>query len=56
MPTSEAQKKASIKHNQKMDSITLRPSKDVGQKIRDAAAREGKPLQRFILDILADYI
>ena len=52
MPTSESQKRASIAYNRRQDSITLRPSKEEGQKIRDAAQKAGKSLQGYILDIL----
>ena len=50
MPTSEAQKRANIAYNRRQDSITLRPSKEEGAKIRQAAADAGQPLQRYILD------
>ena len=52
MATSEAQKKASSRWNRKQDSIMLRPSKEEGREIREAAAKSGKSLQRYILDIL----
>ena len=50
MPTSEAQKRANIAYNRRQDSITLRPSKEEGAEIRQAAADAGQPLQRYILD------
>lgn len=46
----EAQKRASIAYNRRQDSITLRPSKEEGAEIRQAAADAGQPLQRYILD------
>ena len=49
MPTSESQKRASIKHNKSMESITIRPSKEIGALIRDAAKAAGVPLQRYIV-------
>lgn len=49
MPTSEAQKRASTKHNRSMESITIRPSKETGALIRDAANAAGVPLQRYIV-------
>ncbi len=52
MATSDAQKRANIAYNRRQDSITLRPSKEEGQKIRDAAQKAGKSLQGYILDIL----
>ena len=50
MPTSEAQKRANVAYNRRMDSITLRPSKEEGAAIRQAAADAGQPLQRYVLD------
>lgn len=50
MPISDAQKRANIAYNRRMDSITLRPSKEEGAEIRQAAADAGQPLQRYILD------
>lgn len=50
----EAQRRAVIAYNKKQDSITLRPDKETGQKIRQAAQDAGKPLQRFILDAVLE--
>lgn len=47
--STEAQKRASTNYNRKQDSITIRPSKEVGAAIRAAAAASGKPLQVYIL-------
>ena len=52
MPTSESQKKASIKYNRSMDSITIRPSKQIGAEIRAAAELAGLPLQRYIIEAI----
>ena len=49
MPTSESQKKANIKYNRSRESITIRPSKEIGALIRDAANAAGVPLQRYIV-------
>lgn len=49
---SPAQSKASIKYNRSHDSITLRPDKETGKAIRDAASASGKSLQNFILDAI----
>lgn len=46
----EAQIRASVKHNKTKDSITLRPSKEEGQQIRQAAAASGQSVQQYILD------
>ena len=56
MATSEAQKRASIEYNRRQDSITIRPSKDRGAAIREAAAQEGQSVQAFILRVLEEYI
>ena len=50
MKTTQAQRDAVILYNQKQDNIMIRPSKDKGTLIRQAAAKEGKPIQRYILD------
>ena len=34
----------------------IRPSKEEGEAIRNAAAKAGKSVQAFILDILREYI
>lgn len=50
--TSEAQIRASVAYNRKKDSITIRPSKEEGARIRAAAAEAGLSVQAFILDTL----
>ena len=47
---SEAHKKASYKYNASKDNIMLRPSKEEGERIRQAAQADGKSLQNYILD------
>lgn len=47
---SQARIDANVRYNRKQDAIMLRPDKDVGQRIRAAAAAAGQPLQRYILD------
>ena len=49
MAVSEAHKRASLKWNSARDSITIRPTKEVGAAIRAAAASAGMSLQQFIL-------
>lgn len=46
----EAQIKAAVKHNKTKDSIMLRPSKEEGRDIRQAAADAGESLQGYILE------
>lgn len=50
MAVSDAHKRASAKWNASRDNIMIRPEKEEGQKIRDAAARAGQSVQAFILD------
>lgn len=46
----EAQSKASTKYNKSRDNIMVRPTKEEGQRIREAAAAAGISVQQFILD------
>lgn len=46
----EAQKGAVKRYQAGRDAIMLRPSKDEGREIRQAATDAGKSLQGFILD------
>ena len=50
--STQAQIRSAVKSNQKKDAIMIRPSKDNGALIRNAAAQAGKPVQRYILDIV----
>ena len=50
MAVSDAHKRASAKWNASRDNIMIRPEKEEGQKIRDAAARAGQSVQTFILN------
>lgn len=50
METSDARIRANVKYNKSRDNIMIRPSKDEGQQIRQAAAEAGKSVQAFILD------
>ena len=56
MPVSEAKKKANAKWNASKDNIMIRPSKEEGAKIRQAAADAGKSVQAFILEVLRERI
>lgn len=53
---SEAQTKASVKHNKKKDSITIRPDREIGTKIRTAAEDRGISVTEFILNAVEKYI
>lgn len=52
MATSEAQKRASCKWNASRDNITIRPEKEEGQQIRQAAANAGQSVQQYILQAI----
>lgn len=53
---SESNRKAVKKYQEGRDAIMLRPSKEEGSKIRAAAAKAGKSVQSWILDILRPHI
>ena len=52
----EAQIRANIAYNKRQDSITIRPSKEEGARIRQAAADAGMSVQAFILSALREKI
>lgn len=56
MAVSEAHKKASRKWDSSRDSITIRPTKEVGARIRAAAAAAGLSIQQFILAAVDEYL
>ena len=45
----DAQIRASVAHNKKMGSITIRPPKEVDSQIRAAAKQAGESLSEYIL-------
>lgn len=52
----EAEKRAVREYQKRQDNIMIRPSKEEGAKIRQAAADAGKSVQSFILDVLREHI
>ena len=54
MATSEAQKRASYKWNSSRDNIMIRPDKETGAKIRQAAADAGQSVQQYILQAISE--
>lgn len=52
---SVAQTKASVKHNKSKDSITIRPDKQTGAKIREAAKERGISVTELILSAVKEY-
>ena len=54
MATSEARIRANVKYNKSRDNIMVRPSKEIGQQIRQAAADAGQSVQQYILQAVSD--
>lgn len=52
MMSTEAQKRASTEFNRKQDNIMIRPSKEIGAKIRAAAADAGQSVQAYVLQAI----
>ena len=52
--SSRAHIQANIKYNRSRDNIMIRPTKEEGAEIRQAAAAAGKSVQAYILDVLRD--
>lgn len=52
MPSTPAQIRANVKYNRGRDNIMIRPTKEEGQLIRQAAADAGQSVQQYILDTL----
>lgn len=50
--TTKAQINANVKYNKSRDNIMIRPTKEEGAKIREAAEKAGKSVQAYILDVL----
>ena len=53
---SEAQIRASTAYNRRHDSITIRPDKDIGAQIRQAANQAGQSIQVYILQAVHERI
>ena len=51
---SDAHNSATIRYNRARDNIMIRPTKDEGAEIRQAAAAAGKSVQAYILDVIRD--
>ena len=54
MAVSAAHTRASIKYNKSRDNITIRPTKEDGAEIRQAAEAEGQSVQGYILQACAE--
>lgn len=49
MPVSEKKRRSLDAYNATCDYISIRPKKEIGHEIRDAAAAAGQSLQGYIL-------
>lgn len=54
MAVSAAHTRASIKYNKSRDNITIRPTKEGGAEIRQAAEAAGQSVQGYILQACAE--
>lgn len=52
--STEAQKRASVKYNRKQDNLMCRPSKEEGQRIRNAAKAAGMSVQAYMLQAVRE--
>ena len=52
--SSSAHIQANIKYNRSRDNIMIRPTREEGAEIRQAAEAAGKSVQAYILDVLRD--
>ncbi|MDD6876856.1 MAG: hypothetical protein PUD44_03615 [Clostridiaceae bacterium] len=50
----DPEKQAVARYQRARDNIMIRPTKEEGAEIRQAAAAAGKSVQAYILDILRD--
>lgn len=48
----DARRRANDKYQEKLDSFSIRTTKEHGQKIRDAAQRAGVSLNQYVLDAI----
>lgn len=56
MPVSEKKRKSLDAYNATCDYISIRPKKDKGEQIRQAAKQAGKSLQGWILEACTEKI
>lgn len=54
MPVSETKRRNNDAYNAKCDAIMLRPRKEAGNEIREAAAAAGQSLQGYILQAVRE--
>ena len=51
---SQAQIQANVRYNRSRDSITMRPSKEDGAAVRQAAAAAGQSVQGYIMQACSE--
>ena len=51
---SQAQIRANVRYNRSRDSITIRPSKEDGAAVRQAAAAAGQSVQGYIMQACSE--
>ena len=56
MSSTEAQKRAVANYQRKQDNIMIRPTKEEGAMIRQAAADAGMSVQAYILEAIRAYM
>lgn len=54
MPVSDKKRQSNDRYNATCDYISLRPKKEIGVKIRQAAEASGQSLQGYILQAIAE--
>ena len=54
MPVSEAKRRNNDNYNAKCDFIAIKPRKEYGREIRDAADAAGQSLQGYILQAIRE--
>ena len=56
MPPSDAQKRASSKYQDKLDTLRFRVPRGEGEKIKDHAASRGESLNQFVIRAIQEAI
>ena len=52
--STQAQIDASVNYNKRQDNIMIRPAKEEGQRIRDAAKNAGQSVQAYVLQAIRE--
>lgn len=54
--STDAKRRGNAAYQRRQDALTIRPSKDEGARIRQAAADAGMSVQGYILSVLRQHI